>query len=175
MTALQNAMAQGYLTADELAQRVDGALRARTLGELDDLTADLPGAPVATGQHAPAQPRQLRSVFGAVKRGGDWEFPQTLRLHGRFSSFELDFSETVIQHERVDIQLDVIACSVELRLPKDAGAATEELETVLASVQDHRKVLLSAGEPHFRIRGRAWFGSVELRGPRPAWLNWLRR
>lgn len=172
---LQDAMAKGYLTADELAGRVDGALRARTRGELDDLTEDLPGAPRATQPETQGQPVELRGVFGAVQRRGSWDVPETLRLHGRVSSFELDFSDAAIEHERVDVVLDVIAVSVELRLPRGASAATDELDAALSSVHDHRKVAVSAGQPHFRIRGRARFGSVELRGPRPAWWNWLRR
>jgi len=39
---LQEHHAAGRLTADEFAERIDAALRARTLGELDALLADLP-------------------------------------------------------------------------------------------------------------------------------------
>jgi Domain of unknown function (DUF1707)/2TM domain len=40
---LRRAAAEGRLDADELEQRVETALRARTHGELVPLTADLPG------------------------------------------------------------------------------------------------------------------------------------
>ena len=39
---LQEHHAEGRLTAEEFAERMDAALRARTLGELDELLADLP-------------------------------------------------------------------------------------------------------------------------------------
>jgi hypothetical protein len=39
---LQEHHAAGRLTAEEFAERMEAALRARTLGELDDLLADLP-------------------------------------------------------------------------------------------------------------------------------------
>lgn len=39
---LQEHHAAGRLTAEEFSERVDAALRARTMGELDDLLADLP-------------------------------------------------------------------------------------------------------------------------------------
>jgi hypothetical protein len=39
---LRAAAGEGRLEADELEQRVDGALRARTYGDLADLIADLP-------------------------------------------------------------------------------------------------------------------------------------
>ena len=39
---LQEHHAAGRLTAEEFAERMEAALRARTLGELDELLADLP-------------------------------------------------------------------------------------------------------------------------------------
>ncbi|HYY17256.1 MAG TPA: DUF1707 domain-containing protein [Streptosporangiaceae bacterium] len=43
---LQEHHAAGRLTAEEFDERVDLALKARTLGELDELLADLPHADV---------------------------------------------------------------------------------------------------------------------------------
>jgi hypothetical protein len=40
---LRDAAGEGRLEPDELEQRVDGALRARTYGDLAELLADLPG------------------------------------------------------------------------------------------------------------------------------------
>jgi hypothetical protein len=42
---LRVAAGEGRLDPDELEERVDSALRARTYGELDRLVADLPGPP----------------------------------------------------------------------------------------------------------------------------------
>ena len=39
---LQEHHAEGRLTAEEFSERLDAALHARTLGELDELLADLP-------------------------------------------------------------------------------------------------------------------------------------
>jgi uncharacterized protein DUF1707 len=39
---LQEHHAEGRLTAEEFSERMDAALHARTLGELDELLADLP-------------------------------------------------------------------------------------------------------------------------------------
>lgn len=48
-TALREHFAQGRLDHDELSERLDGALAARTAGDLRRVTADLPG-------HAPPRP-----------------------------------------------------------------------------------------------------------------------
>ncbi len=39
---LERALRDGRLTVDEFDERVQGAYAARTLGDLDDLTRDLP-------------------------------------------------------------------------------------------------------------------------------------
>ena len=44
---LRDAAAEGRLEPDELEERLDAALRARTYGDLQGLLADLPGKPAA--------------------------------------------------------------------------------------------------------------------------------
>ena len=47
ITVLREAFAEGRLTQDEFQQRLGKAQVARTFGELDELTTDLPTAPAA--------------------------------------------------------------------------------------------------------------------------------
>lgn len=58
VAALSEHFQAGRLTSEEFDERTGGALAARTLGELDKLTADLPAIPPA-GQAPAAQPRGL--------------------------------------------------------------------------------------------------------------------
>lgn len=59
---LGDAFVAGRLTHDELDERCAAAYAARTWGELDDLTADLPLVQVAevTHSHGPVTPRSVR-------------------------------------------------------------------------------------------------------------------
>ena len=66
--------AHGRLTAEEFHERMDRALEARTLGELDELLADLPAIdlyqlPDASLRRAP--PRLGQSLLPADSRGRD--------------------------------------------------------------------------------------------------------
>jgi Domain of unknown function (DUF1707) len=57
VTALSENFQAGRLTTEELEDRTGRALAARTLGQLDELTADLPAPrPVPTGPAAPVTP-----------------------------------------------------------------------------------------------------------------------
>ncbi|WP_153183271.1 MULTISPECIES: DUF1707 SHOCT-like domain-containing protein, partial [unclassified Streptomyces] len=51
---LREALAEGRLTADEHAERVEGVLAAKTVGELDVFVRDLPAAHRGRETTAPA-------------------------------------------------------------------------------------------------------------------------
>ena len=70
----------GRLTADEFSQRLDAALTAKTLGDLDALTADLPAADFRL-------PAQLPSAAGQPDAvPADWQRqPPVPATHGRLS------------------------------------------------------------------------------------------
>jgi len=56
---LRDRAAEGRLTTDELAERTEAAYRAVTMGDLHDLVADLPGAPLRASRQwrrPPARP-----------------------------------------------------------------------------------------------------------------------
>src|SRR5436190_1698862 len=62
---LREALAEGRLTADEHAERVDGVYRAKTHADLEPLVRDLPGAHTPRRSTAPA-PAPNRPATGAV-------------------------------------------------------------------------------------------------------------
>ena len=60
VAALQRHFADGRLTADELNDRLERVLGARTLGQLYALTSDLPELPVVEAPHRGAAARRRR-------------------------------------------------------------------------------------------------------------------
>jgi hypothetical protein len=156
---LRDALSEGRIDAADFDDRVERTLRARTAGELAEVTADLP-------DQAGDKVLELRGVFGSVKRQGRWLVPRTLRLHRRMGSVELDFTEADIPHPVVSIELDTIGGSVELRVPEGASVSFDAVAVTLGSLQDHRKDAPAHGTPHFDITGQLRWGSLEVRGPR---------
>jgi len=71
--ALRDHAAAGRLESDELDERLETALRARTLGELRALLADLPGASPSLGPH-PAR-RERSHARGAIYANAWWAVP----------------------------------------------------------------------------------------------------
>jgi hypothetical protein len=155
----RDAMSDGRTSAAQFDDRAEPMLRARTAGEVAQVTADMP-------DHAGDEVLELRGVFGSVKREGRWRVPRTLRLHRRMGSVELDFTQADIRYPVIRIELDTIGGSIEARVPEAASVSLDAVAVTLGSVQDHRKQPPIHGTPHFEIVGRLRWGSLEVRGPR---------
>jgi uncharacterized protein DUF1707 len=182
---LQRATGTGLLDLDEFTRRVDTAVAARTRGELNAVLLDLPGLthPERPAQvPTPALPpvhrltpvvtdtgvgNEVRGVLGSVSRRGAWDVPAHLVVRTTLGSAELDFTEARIPHDVVDIELDVVAGSVELRLPAGARVEHGDLQATLSSIENRVRGGPDAPEgPLFRIRGKVRAGSVEIHPPR---------
>jgi hypothetical protein len=182
---LQRATGTGLLDLDEFTRRVDTAIAARTRGELNAVLLDLPGL---THPDRPAQfptvarppvhrptpvvtdtgsGDEVRSILGSVSRRGVWDVPAHLVVRTTLGSAELDFTEARIPHDVVDIELEVVAGSVELRLPAGARVEHGDLQATLSGVENRLRGRPVAPEgPLFRIHGSVRAGSVEIRPPR---------
>lgn len=164
---LQRALDRGMLDVEEYGERSANAVQARTRRELNVLVADfavLTGPDGHPAQHADTV--ELSGDFSSIKRRGAWLVPRKLVLKRRIGSAELDFTEALIEHPIVEIELDIGGGSVEMRLPTGASASIDGVEVTLGSMQDHRRNAPHAGRPHFVITGQVRFGSLELKGPR---------
>lgn len=169
MLQLQDAMAKGFINAEELSERSDRALAARTRGDLDPIAQDLPPGLVPYVGSATAVPQSdvvvLRGTSASLKRKGNWQVPRRLVLERRKGSTELDFSQAQIDHPVVEIEIAIDGGSLEMRLPEGASASLDGIEVTRGSVEDHRRNPAVSGRPHFVITGWIRWGSVEVRGP----------
>jgi Domain of unknown function (DUF1707) len=101
----------GRLTADELDERLELAMTARTYGELAKLVADLPAAGSVASAPGPA-PRAKEVVridtgSGQTVRNGRWVVPQRIEARIRSGHLKLDFTEAVISQPTLQLDADV--------------------------------------------------------------------
>ena len=128
---LRVAAGDGRLSAEELDDRLERALTARTYAELAPLTADLPaapGAPVvppgAGAVSATAKDLARIHVHGSsVRRDGRWVVPKELDVKVRGGSVTLDFTEAVITQPMLRITAEVTGG--ELRLITRPGIVVD--------------------------------------------------
>jgi hypothetical protein len=97
---LRLAAGEGRLSVDELETRLEAALSARTMGELAALTSDLPAAEQAKEMIC------IDQHFGRFGRTGRWTVPRRIEIATRFCRVTLDFTEAVIAHDSVRLDMD---------------------------------------------------------------------
>jgi hypothetical protein len=109
---LRVAAGDGRLTADELDERLEQALNARTYRELAVLTADLPVAGTA-GLTLPGGPRDAKDRVriqcngSNTERGGPWAVPRRMELEVTHGNVKLDFTEAIIASPVLQLAVEV--------------------------------------------------------------------
>ena len=99
----------GRLTADELDERLELAMTARTYGELAKLVADLPAAGSVASAPAPRVKEVVRIDCGSghTVRNGRWVVPQRIEARIRSGQLKLDFTQAIITQPTLQIDAEV--------------------------------------------------------------------
>ncbi|MGW6361524.1 DUF1707 SHOCT-like domain-containing protein [Streptomyces sp. NPDC055092] len=130
---LREALAEGRLTAEEHAERIDGVYRAKTHAELEPLVRDLPGAHAqrrpAASSPAPNRPttgavpavadENLVAVFSTSARKGRWRVGRRTHAYAVFGNIEIDLSEAIFEYQQVVIKAVSVFGNVEVRVPEN--------------------------------------------------------
>ncbi|MFH8468371.1 DUF1707 domain-containing protein [Streptomyces sp. NPDC017991] len=177
---LRIAAGDGLLTVDELDQRLEVALNARTLGELATLTADLPPTAATvggTGAEAKDMVRIEQAFSGAVERVGRWVVPRRLELAVTFCEVTLDFTEAVITHDT--LRIDVAMTGKTLRLVTKPGVVVDlDGLQLLHSRLKYRHSPANPDTPVIlvvELVGQKAHGRVVVRPARRTFGRWLLR
>lgn len=173
---LREAAGDGRLTAEELDERVEAALTARTGSELAVLTADLP-APRADPGLEPKDLVTINQRFGSVERMGPWVVPRRMQIRLTAGNVKLDFTEAVIQQDRLHIDVD-LGFGGDLLLVTTPGivVTAEDLNVRMGDIKiKHR------GDPdtpvilRVEVTGRVRGGDIVARQPRRTLGQRMRR
>ncbi|CAL9547506.1 DUF1707 SHOCT-like domain-containing protein [Streptomyces sp. enrichment culture] len=183
---LREALAEGRLTPDEHAERVAGALAARTAGELEAFIRDLPAAhihraatPTAPYASLPSGPYAAPSrptagaipidpddnvvaVLGAAVRKGRWRAGRRIHAYAVFGSVEIDLSEALFEYQQVVIKAFSVFGSVEISVPENVSLRGTG-GGVLGSFEVDPLDATDSQAPVVFVDGWAVLGSVEAR------------
>ncbi|MEU0336927.1 DUF1707 domain-containing protein [Streptomyces sp. NPDC006193] len=173
---LREALAEGRLTAEEHAERVEGVLHAKTVGELDVFIRDLPAAhqrPAAPA-YTPVPPRpapgavpveadaRVVAVFSSALRRGRWRAGRRLHAYAVFGSVEIDLSEAIFEYQQVVIKAVSVFGDVRIRVPENIslrGTGGGVLGNFEVSPLDS----VDSDAPVVYVDGWAVLGNVEAR------------
>lgn len=171
---LRIAAGDGRLTGEELDERVEAALAARTASDLAELTADLPL------EGMPPQAREVVRIdqrFGEGRRAGRWLVPHRMEIRLMFTDLKLDFTEAVISYDTLHIALD-LRIGGNLTLVTAPGIVVDA-DDVTYTRGDIKISPTPGPEVPMRLRvvltGKSTGGDIVARPPRRTPGQWLRR
>ena len=171
----------GRLTADELDERLELAMTARTYGELAKLVADLPADGSVASAPALRTPRAKDVVridcgSGHTKKEGAWVVPQRIEARVRSGHLKLDFTQAVIT--QASLQIDADVRSGHVILITKPGIVVDTDDVVVRS--GHVRVLAPWGPDvpevlRIEVSGKVGSGHFIARPKYRTFWQWLTR
>jgi hypothetical protein len=182
--ALRVAAGDGRLSSDELDERLERALTARTYDDLAVLVADLPPAghalaPVPGTQLPTAPAKELIKIHvtsGHSQRVGRWTVPARMGLVARSGHIKLDFTQAVITQPTLHIDAEV--SSGHIVMITRPGIAVDMDDVSVRSGQVKVRAPWGDGVPvslRITVAGKCGSGHIVARPPRRSFWQWLRR
>ncbi|WP_051970019.1 DUF1707 SHOCT-like domain-containing protein [Kitasatospora azatica] len=186
---LRDAYAEGRLTVDEHAERIEAAYTARTLGELAPLTRDLPThrplsvsmeKPVAAPPTPPLPPAReesanLVAIFGGAVRKGRWRVGTHIRATAAFGGVELDLTDAVFESPEVLIEVSALFGGVSIRVPENVTLVGGGVG-IFGGFDVREQTAPDPYAPVVRVKGTAIFGGCDAKARRGKKVKeWVRR
>ena len=160
MERLRNAAAEGRLTFEELADRIEAAASAVMRSDLAALTVDLPAA-MAIRDQAPMAVSSLNDV----KRNGAWIVPAESSFRSWLGHVQLDLRQATISEPEIRIYAWTMFGTVDVLVPEGVDVDVQATSKLGQLKQDTRPPTVP-GAPRVVLTGGSVFGVVKVRHKR---------
>lgn len=180
---LHDAMAEGRLTVSELEERLDKLYAAKTFGELEPLTRDLPvpHPSYAVAQPHPVAPQSARiggrgtstvaiAVMSGAQRAGAWTVPPTFNAVAIMGGVELDLTKARFEEAETTIHAFALMGAIDIIVPEDITVHVTGVG-FMGAFDDRAASQGPPGSPVVRITGLAVMGGVDVHRPKPKKLK----
>jgi hypothetical protein len=160
----------GRLTLEEFSERVDQAVAARTLAELEAVRSGLPAAlPVERLRRRPK--RFTGVVFGNTQRTGRWRLSRRALALSLFGDLDLDLRQAELSGQRASITVFVLFGNVDVYVPESVDVDLGGL-TVFGHRRDWgRDLPPHPGAPLVDVRVFSLFGTADLWRVPASWVG----
>jgi Domain of unknown function (DUF1707)/Cell wall-active antibiotics response 4TMS YvqF len=166
---LRDAAGEGRLDLEELDERLNAVYAAKTYGDLEPITRDLPSA---SSSPTPVSPRGGRvggvptsrtavGVMSGFERKGAWVVPETFNAVAFWGGGRLDLREARFAGPEVTINAWAVMGGIEILVPEDAEVHVNGVGVM--GGYDHRASGVGApGAPRIIVKGLAFWGGVNV-------------
>ena len=165
---VNNALAEGRLTADEHSERLDAIYSAKTQSQLVPLLADLPGqraAATATAGPLAQSGRggRIVAIFSGATRKGTWHPEPVMEVVTVLGGAELDFREAVLPGNEIVLRATTVLGGIEITVPPEMQVVDNGV-AILGGREIHGGAApAGADAPVLRLEGICVLGGVEVR------------
>jgi hypothetical protein len=171
-TVLNEALAEGRLTAEEHSERLDSIYAAKTQADLVPLLDDLP-VPAGALEPAPAPGAApgrsyhggpIVAIFGGAVRKGRWRVPPTSTVVTVFGGADLDLRDAILPGREITIKATSVFGGMSITVPPemrvvDSGVAVFGGRDVAAETPESE----APNAPVLRIKGACVFGGISIK------------
>lgn len=169
---LRDAAADGRLSLSELEERLESAYSAKTLVELQAITADL-GAPADRSGTFDIPPLNLQTRSGSLKKRGYWRVPAHISAECTSGAIKLDFTAADCPHHEVTVEVAAKSGSVVLIVPRGWAVDLDEATATSGSIVNKVRERPAPHAPVLRVSGKVQSGIIRARYPRRSFWAWL--
>ncbi|MFG2000107.1 DUF1707 domain-containing protein [Spirillospora sp. NPDC048911] len=171
---LREALAEGRITPDEHAERIDVVYQAKTYADLEPVLRDLPGEdgpPVRLTKEPVAPPPAAQSanivaIFAGADRRGRWLVEAQTNVSCIFGGVELDFRQAVLSQREVTVNISCVFGGVEITVPPGVRVINSN-SAVFGGVDVPEDDALAHDTPTIRLTGFTLFGGINVRRREP--------
>jgi Domain of unknown function (DUF1707)/Cell wall-active antibiotics response 4TMS YvqF len=160
--ALASAAGEGRLTLEEYTERSNAALKARTLGELTALTADVPAVPMRDVA-GPADV-EMTAILGNESRKGAWVVPPHLTVRSVLGDCHLEMQHAVIRQEVTTIDVTARFGAMTIYVPDGIDVRLSG-RAVLSAKSSELSGEPLPGAPVLVVRCNLFCSAVNVRRP----------
>lgn len=159
---LREAGGEGRLTLEELAERVERADAARTRGDLDALTADLPAAAPGFTLAAEAPRKERRwvvAIMGGEQRKGRWRPSRRTNAVAVMGGVDIDLREAELADGAEILAVPVMG-AVTVTVPEGVSVELSGFALMGGNSGPEDKVPPLPNAPVVRVRAFSLMGGV---------------
>ncbi len=159
---LKDRIADGTLSLEEFAERVDRALVARSRGELDALVVDLPAATAAQRSRRSPTHRLLAVMSGAQTKGR-WVCGARVSALAVMGGCEIDFRGAEIAASEVHVTAVAVMGGIDIVVPEGIAVSMDGLPVMGGRSMKVKDVPILPGSPRIHVHAYAIMGGVSIR------------
>ena len=170
-SVLNEALAEGRLTAEEHSDRLDSIYAAKTQADLVPLLEDLP-ATADSASSPPAAPAarpgsRIIAVFGGASRKGVWQVPPTIEVVTICGGADIDLRDAILPGREITIRAVSVCGGLSITVPPemhvvDSGVAIFGGRDVSGESAESE----APDSPVLRLQGTCVLGGVSVKHKR---------